>query len=208
MASWANTRNQLKASLKARSGPEDPDAYTPERILELLDDEARLVCLSISEPAVVKQLAIELTAATLRQRKQAFQVEPQILFVFDEAQEFIPALDKATGIDKECSAQVERLLRQGRKYGLGGCVATQRIAHLNTNALQQLHTYFVGLLPRPYDRNLVSSTFTIDQSILEKTLEFAPGQWLLSSYIATGIENVPIFITADNTEQELGKAIG
>jgi hypothetical protein len=31
---------------------------------------------------------------------------------------------------------------------------------------------------------------------------------VLSSYIATGIENVPIFITADNTEQELGKAIG
>jgi hypothetical protein len=96
-------------------------------------------------------------------------------------------------------------LRQGRKYGLGGCVATQRIAYLNTNALQQLHTYFVGPLPRPYDRTLVSSTFTIDQGILEKTLEFAPGQWLLSSYIATGIENVPIFITADNSENELLK---
>jgi hypothetical protein len=32
----------------------------------------------------------------------------------------------------------ETLLRQGRKYGLGGCIATQRIAYLNTNALQQL----------------------------------------------------------------------
>jgi hypothetical protein len=50
---------------------------------------------------------------------------------------------------------------------------------------------------------LVSSTFTIDQGILEKTLEFAPGQWLLSSYIATGMENVPIFISADNSETEL-----
>jgi DNA helicase HerA-like ATPase len=51
---------------------------------------------------------------------------------------------------------------------LGGCIATQRIAYLNTNALQQLHTYFVGTLPRPYDRNLVSNTFTIDQGILLK----------------------------------------
>ncbi|NIQ06860.1 MAG: ATP-binding protein, partial [Candidatus Korarchaeota archaeon] len=93
--------------------------------------------------------------------------------------------------------------RQGRKYGLGGCIATQRIAYLNTNALQQLHTYFVGTLPRPYDRSLVSRTFTIDQTILEKTLEFAPGEWLLSSYIATGMENVPIFIRADNTEDEI-----
>ena len=100
---------------------------------------------------------------------------------------------------------METLLRQGRKYGLGACVATQRIAYLNANALQQLHTYFVGTLPRPYDRSVVSNTFMIDQGILEKTLEFAPGEWLLSSYIATGIENVPIFIRADNAENELEK---
>jgi DNA helicase HerA-like ATPase len=109
------------------------------------------------------------------------------------------------GIDKKCSKQVKTLLRQGRKYGLGACIATQRIAYLNTNALQQLHTYFVGTLPRPYDRQLVSNTNMIDQGILEKTLEFAPGEWLLSSYIATGIENVPIFIKADNTEKQTEK---
>jgi len=34
-------------------------------------------------------------------------------------------------------------------------------------------------------------------------LEFAPGEWLLSSYIATGMENVLIFIKADNTEEEI-----
>jgi hypothetical protein len=58
-------------------------------------------------------------------------------------------------------------------------------------------------MPRPYDRSLVSNTLTIDQGILEKTLEFAPGEWLLSSYIATGMENVPIFIKADNAETEI-----
>jgi len=125
------------------------------------------------------------------------------LLVFDEAQEFIPDLSNSRGIDNECSRAVETLPRQGRKYGLGGCIATQRIAYLNTNALQQLHTYCVGTLPRPCDRNLVSNIFTIDQGILEKTLEFAPGEWLLSSYIATGIENVPIFIKADNAEKEI-----
>jgi uncharacterized protein len=31
-------------------------------------------------------------------------------------------------------------------------------------------------------------------------LEFAPGEWLLSSYNATGIENVPIFVKSDNSE--------
>ena len=46
-------------------------------------------------------------------------------------------------------------------------------------------------------------TFMVDKGILEKTLEFAPGEWLLSSYIATGMENVPIFIKADNAEKEI-----
>jgi hypothetical protein len=54
-------------------------------------------------------------------------------------------------------------------------------------------------------RALVSKTFLIDKCISEKTLEFAPGDWLLSSYIATGIENVPIFIKADNAEKEIEK---
>ncbi|KYH38618.1 MAG: ATPase, partial [Candidatus Bathyarchaeota archaeon B23] len=50
--------------------------------------------------------------------------------------------------------------------------------YLNTNALQQLHTYFISTLPRPYDRGLISNTFMIDRGMLERTLEFAPGEWL------------------------------
>jgi len=36
-------------------------------------------------------------------------------------------------------------------------------------------------------------------------IHYASGEWLLSSYIATGIENVPIFIKADNAENEIEK---
>jgi DNA helicase HerA-like ATPase len=175
-----------------------------EKIRELLEDKTtNLVCISISDPFTIKELAVQLTQDLLIRRKRRFTVKPYILLVFDEAQEFIP--NTPGGIEGQCSAQVERLLRQGRKYGLGVCIATQRVAYLNTNALQQLHTYFVGTLPRPYDRNLISETFMVDKGILEKTLEFAPGEWMLSSYIATGMENVPIFIRADNAEKEVEK---
>lgn len=207
LAAWASTRVELKSTLNRSKAVIDANAFTPAKLLNLLNGDTRLLCLSIAEPNIVKNLAITLTSEMLRQRKREFQVDPQILFVFDEAQEFIPAYEKARGVDLTCTQRIETLLRQGRKYGLGGCVATQRIAYLNTNALQQLHTYFVGPLPRPYDRSLVSSTFTIDQGILEKTLEFAPGQWLLSSYIATGMENVPIFINTDNSESEVRRVL-
>lgn len=203
---WATTRSAISDLLKKRETPGDETkgGLTVEKIRELLEDKTtRLVCISISDPYAIKDLAINLTQALLARRKRRFQVKPHVLIVFDEAQEFIPS--NAGGIDAKCSGHVETLLRQGRKYGLGVCIATQRIAYLNTNALQQLHTYFVGTLPRPYDRQLISETFMIDKGILEKTLEFAPGEWLLSSYIATGMENVPIFIRADNAEHEIEK---
>lgn len=203
---WATTRNTIADLFRKRSEKEDKatSGLTVEGIRELLEDKAtRLVVISISDPFTIKELAISLTHDLLVRRKRRFTVKPYILVVFDEAQEFMSS--KESGIDGKCSAHVETLLRQGRKYGLGVCIATQRIAYLNTNALQQLHTYFVGTLPRPYDRALVSETFMIDKGILEKTLEFAPGEWLLSSYIATGIENVPIFIKADNAEKEIEK---
>ncbi len=177
--------------------------YGVEEIEELLEGETRLICLSISEPATIKRFVIDLTNNLLLKRKREFKVKPYILFVWDEAQEFVANPSNVSGVDKSCSQEVERLLRQGRKYGLGGCIATQRIAYLNTNALQQLHTYFVSTLPRPYDRGLISNTFMLDKTILEKTLEFIPGDWLLSSYLATGMANVPIFLKADNAEVEV-----
>jgi uncharacterized protein len=216
---WAFSRGTLVSRLKKQDKDGDSDreegeeniagtkpydeGMTEDDILELLEGDTRLVCISISDPYTIKELSISITQEMLKRRKRQFKVKPHILFVFDEAQEFIRDLSNARGIDRECSEGIETLLRQGRKYGLGGCIATQRIAYLNTSALQQLHTYFVGTLPRPYDRNVVSNTFTIDNGILEKTLEFAPGEWLLSSYIATGIENVPIFIKSDNSEKNI-----
>ncbi len=204
---WATTRSALLDIIERKKEAEKQETLglTAEKIRKLIEGDLRLICISIADPATIKSLVVALTQDLLNRRKRRFQVKPYVLFVFDEAQEFIPELGGSSGIDRICSKQVETLLRQGRKYGLGGCVATQRLAYLNTNALQQLHTYFVGTLPRPYDRSVVSNTFMIDQGILEKTLEFAPGEWLLSSYIATGMENVPIFIKADNAEDELHK---
>lgn len=210
LAAWATSRLTLmdhvqQSDLRSKRRRE---GLTVEDAVNLLKGETRLLCLSVVDPETIKKLALNLSSEVLSQRKREFRVDPLVLFVFDEAQEFVPAYDQARGIERECTERIEKLMRQGRKYGVGTCLATQRIAYLNTNALQQLHTYFVGPLPRPYDRSLVSNTFTIDQGILEKTLEFAPGEWLLSSYIATGMENVPIFIKADNAENEITEFLG
>jgi hypothetical protein len=57
---------------------------------------------------------------------------------------------------------------------------------MNTSTSTTL--YFFDISPVSCDRTLVSNTFTIDNGMLEKTLEFALGEWLLSIYTATSEE--------------------
>jgi len=200
-----------QASKENRKAPEkakDRRAITPDELIGSLEEKThRLIILNISDPVKIRRCAVQLAERLLELRRKSFRLEPYMLFVFDEAQEFIPAETARGDWTAQASSAIENLLRHGRKYGLGGCISTQRIAHLNTNALQQLHSYFVGTLPRPYDRLLIADTFAIPNEILEKTLEFGPGQWLLSSYNATGIPNVPIFLKADNAEAAIQGAI-
>lgn len=95
LAAWASTWSQLKESLTKKPERPDENSYTTEKLIGLLNGDTRLLCLSIAEPNIIKRLAIDLTSEALQERKKAFKVEPQVLFVFDEAQEFIPAYDKA-----------------------------------------------------------------------------------------------------------------
>jgi len=135
--------------------------------------------------------------------KKYHGVGNKILIVLDEAQEFIPDKTSREDYTYYSNLAVEMLLRQGRKYLIGGWIATQRLAHLNTNALQQLHSYFVSTLPRSYDRNVVSDAFSISRSVIDKVTELETGEWIFVSYKATRLKNVPVEIKAYNNEDFL-----
>jgi len=70
--------------------------------------------------------------------------------VFDEAQEFVKDLTYARGIKKDCSEKVETLLRQGRKCGLGGCIATKGLLTSTqmpcSNSIPTLSVHCPGLM--------------------------------------------------------------
>lgn len=55
------------------------------------------------------------------------------MFVFEQAQDFIPAEKRKEDGSDNSSRAVERLLRHGRKYNLDGWISIQRIAHLDSS---------------------------------------------------------------------------
>ncbi|MGA2199971.1 MAG: DUF87 domain-containing protein, partial [Nitrososphaerales archaeon] len=189
--------------------PAESDEYRwgslVEEILSPKEGSPKVFVINLPEAEDARLQTAAIISDVFRKRKKSFSLTPRVLFIIDEAQEFIPQEARKEDGTQQSSRAVERLLRHGRKYHLHGWISTQRIAHLNTNALQQLHSYFVSTMPRPYDRQLISDTFAIDDAFIDRTLAFQNGDWLLTSFKATATQNIPVFFHAENNEDVLKK---
>jgi DNA helicase HerA-like ATPase len=174
---------------------------TPEKLAEQIARGAapRLNVVYVPEPVMAREAAERLIKRLLFLKKKHGN-KHRILFLLDEAQEYIPDKDNEKDHTSQSNKQVEALLRQGRKYRVHCWMATQRVAHLNVNALQQLHSYFVSTLPRMYDRMVIADAFAIPYEVLERTADLGTGEWLFVSFKASRQRNVPVFLETESNE--------
>lgn len=185
---------------------ERPD--TPEGLAKFIlsKDAAPLVVVYTPEPRDARDVSSRFINRMLYLKKHGSR--RRVTVVFDEAQEFIPNETRRDDLTFQSSLAVESLLRQGRKYRAHCMLSTQRIAHLNTNALQQLHSYFVSTMPRYYDRLVVAEAFSLNYEVLERTTELDTGEWLFVSFKSTKQKNVPVFIQTENNEDKVVEWFG
>jgi len=173
-------------------------------IVRSLNSKARrsLFIIMSHDPDEIREFSRDLISEVFEQRRRTGQITPLSLFMFDEADEFIPADIKKTSYSASTDA-VEMLARRGRKFGLGVGIATQRVTYLNTSIMAQPHTYFVSKLPRETDRERVSEAFAIGEDVLAQTFKFHKGNWLIMSHDALGVEGIPIPIKSHNSEDRI-----
>jgi len=205
--------NHLEASAqlpepKVGEAVQEQSRMNPERLAEyVLDDwSAGLNIVYVPELDQARQMVSRFLDQLLFLKKTS-GARKKVLIVLDEAQEFIPDRTSKADFTEDSNRAVEALLRQGRKYRAHCWVSTQRVAHLNVNALQQLHSYFVSTLPRFYDRMVIADAFSLSYDILERTTELETGEWLFVSYKATQQKNVPAFIRAPDNEEAVAEAL-
>jgi len=184
-------RNTLDRLTSESHLPANARLRFPE-LQSILNSESgpALVLVQSNRDDDLRDRAAEFINRIFDARRRQGRIGPQVVLAFDEADEFIPA--QAAGTYAASKDAVTTVARRGRKFGMGIALATQRVAYLDTSILAQPHTYLISKLPRKYDREVVSNAFGIDQDMLSRTLKFTKGQWLLVSYDATGLENVPI----------------
>jgi len=181
---------------------------TPESLVNyvLSDKTPRVNVVYLPEPDMARYATSRFIERLLLVKKTR-GARRKVLVVLDEAQEFIPDRTKMGDFSEQSNRAVESLLRQGRKYRAHCWVSTQRVAHLNVNALQQLHSYFVNTLPRFYDRMVIADAFSLNYDVLDKSTELSTGEWLFVSYKATQQKNVPVFIKVPDNEEILASSL-
>ncbi len=174
---------------------------SPEKLAEQLakGQAPRLNVLYMPEPMQAR-IATERLIKRLLFLKKKYGNKQRVLFLLDEAQEYIPDEHTDRDFTTQSNRAVEQLLRQGRKYRLHCWMATQRVARLNVNALQQLHSYFVSTLPRMYDRMVIADAFALPYEVLERSADLGTGEWLFVSFKAAKQRNVPVFLKTENNE--------
>jgi hypothetical protein len=78
-----------------------------------------------------------------------------LLIVFEEAHLYLPKGDGAKFLQGYARRAVQRLFKEGRKYGVGGMVVSQRPSELDETILSQCGTFFALRLSTPEDQNRV-----------------------------------------------------
>ena len=104
--------------------------------------------------AVLSRLLLE---ALQRYRRKVGEPLPSVLVV-DEAHSFIhrrQLRDDAGPAEGLCSRAIERIAREGRKFGLGLVVATQRPAEVSPTVLSQCNSFLLHRLVNETDQDAV-----------------------------------------------------
>ncbi len=121
-----------------------PVAGKPVTIIDLSGVPSEIVDVTVS---VLCRLVFEF--ALWSERDKA----PPVLLVCEEAHRYVPRDDLAAFAPTKRS--ISRIAKEGRKYGLGLCLVTQRPAELSISSLSQCNTIFALRLGNEDDLTFV-----------------------------------------------------
>ena len=149
-----------------RPGPWEPDlAGKPKRDLDellagWLGREKPITILDLSgipssvlERLIGSILKIVYEALFWSREKSEGGISRPLLIVMEEAHRYLS--DELNGTASEV---VQRIVKEGRKYGVGAMVVSQRPSEVNETILSQCGTFFALRLSNPSDRSRVQGT--------------------------------------------------
>lgn len=176
-------------------------------IVGALHDDKRTLMIFLGSENNLRVFSETIGTDIYNLRRRSGKVDPATIFIFDEADIFIPGqAANATDEEKDAIRSSKKiattLARRGRKYGLGLGIATQRITYLDTSILAQIGSYFVGRLPRMSDRQKITEGFGIEKDSLQSGIRDV-GDWVVLSHTAVGDRGAPLPVHFNNADERV-----
>lgn len=103
--------------------------------------------------------------------------------IVDEAHNYLSSqnIDNEDAIAKTCIETFERIIKEGRKFGVFLTMATQRPSDITATLLSQSHNYVIHKLVNPRDIDIIKNTVPfIDDMSMKMLSILAPGQAIFS----------------------------
>lgn len=113
--------------------------------------------------SLIARIVFEVQQWTLKKGRHPVSI------ICDEAHLYIPSRNE-TGIEKSSLRLFERIAKEGRKYGVGLVVVSQRPSEVNQTVLSQCNNFISMRLTNPEDQQIVRRLFPDNLDSFAKTL--------------------------------------
>ena len=148
--------------------------------------QATIINLKGIPPDAQEIIAYKLCKDLFSLRKQN-KISP-FFMVIEEAHNFCP--ERSFG-ETKASKILRDIASEGRKFGLGLCVVSQRPARVDKSVLSQCSTQLILKVTNPNDLKALSQSVEGLTAEAEKEIKFLP----IGTALVTGITDVPLFVS-------------
>jgi len=120
-----------------------------------------------------------------------------LLMVYEEAHSYLPRSERSSHIYGYARKAVEKIFKEGRKFGIGSIVVTQRPSEISETILAQVGTFISLRLTNSSDKNTVQSAAPNNMNSL---MDLLPSLRVGEAIIIGEAINIPTRVSIDLVE--------
>jgi len=148
-------------------------------------NSASIINLKGVAPEIQEIIAYKIVNDLFTERKKGNI--PPFFLVVEEAHNFVP--ERNFG-EAKSSAILRQVASEGRKFGLGLCIISQRPSRVDKSVLSQASTQIILKVTNPNDIRAISNSVEGITSETEKEIQNLP----IGTALVTGVVDTPLFV--------------
>ena len=159
--------------------------YSTEMNELVKQNKVSIINLKGIPPEVQEVIVYKLTYDLFEARKK--EEIPPFFLIVEEAHNFLP--ERSFG-EAKSSKILRQVASEGRKFGLGMCIISQRPSRLDKSVISQASTQLISRITNPNDLKSLSSSLEGLTSETEREIKNIP----VGTVMVVGLTDLPVFV--------------